>query len=153
MEAAKRLSDDLIRHMDDEEMHLTTLVSRACQCALSRGQFAHARRARAQGRLHVNLQESIDVVRRVWAITSLDSWRIIMPFLVRSQFIHARRVRALQCFLWALPEKAHVIGRIVHEGVDEVGPLGPWHVRAHPAAALLAARREPGTASSPTAPK
>jgi len=73
-----------------------------------------------QARQYISTQEAVDLLREVWKITPPARWRLILPFVVRNQFVHGRRSRFLQCFVWALPERAQTIGQMVFQGVDEL---------------------------------
>jgi tellurite resistance protein len=74
----------------------------------------------AIGRKYVPLAVQKELVARCFAATPAASWERIFPFVVEHCPRFAQRTRFVQCFTWALPERAQQIGAILHRNVDAV---------------------------------
>jgi len=74
----------------------------------------------AIGRKFVPLVVQKELVARCFTATPAAAWELIVPFVVENCPRFAQRTRYVQCFTWALPERAQQIGAILHRNVDAV---------------------------------
>ena len=95
LEALSAARAEVCAHMDEEERHVIV-------------------------RKFINSAQAVQSVRAAWAYTPPHAWAVILPFCVRMQFMHGRRVRLLQALVWALPEHAQLVGKMVYDGVDSL---------------------------------
>ncbi|KAL4449458.1 hypothetical protein ABPG77_007102 [Micractinium sp. CCAP 211/92] len=80
------------------------------------GEEEHLQRA---GRKQLCLDLQKGMLRRMWEATPPAVWAEFLPFVVANLPMHAQRVKFLRCWaLWAVPERAQLIGRYVALGVD-----------------------------------
>jgi hypothetical protein len=55
--------------------------------------------------------------RRVWELTPLHKWRIIIPFVINNLPADKpqMRNRFLRALIWGMPQFAQMIGKVVYE--------------------------------------
>ena len=68
----------------------------------------------------VLLCEQLCLSKQVWESTCSEDWAVILPWTVNMLPYLPQRVRYLRSLLWAMPENAQLIGRMVALGVDGV---------------------------------
>jgi len=100
LEGWLQLAKMIVQHMDSEEYHLSKVI-----------------------RQHIPAPRQRTAVRQMWRLTSVNDWRVILPWMMTSLDMQSRRVGLLQSLVRSLPERAQLIGQIVHEGV----PRQLWH--------------------------
>jgi len=80
------------------------------------GEEEHLQRG---GRKHLNLDIQKQMVRKIWETTPVEVWAEFLPFVVANLPMHQQRVKFIRCFaVWAVPERAQLIGRMIAMGVD-----------------------------------
>ena len=57
---------------------------------------------------------------QVWKSTCSEDWAVILPWTVNMLPYLPQRLRYLRSLLWAMPENAQLVGRMVALGVDGV---------------------------------
>jgi len=68
----------------------------------------------------VLLCEQLCLSKQMWESTCSKDWAVILPWTVNMLPYLPQRVRYLRSLLWAMPENAQLIGRMVALGVDGV---------------------------------
>jgi hypothetical protein len=86
---------DFELHLQGEEMHLQRL---------------------GRKQLNVDLQKAM--IRSVWDMTPVDVWQIMMPWIVENAPMHQQRVKFVRAWLWSVPERAQLIGRMIYMKCD-----------------------------------
>ncbi len=80
------------------------------------GEEEHLQRG---GRKHLNLDLQKQMIRKIWDSTPIEVWTEFFPFVVANLPMHQQRVKFIRCFaVWAVPERAQLIGRMIALGVD-----------------------------------
>ncbi len=80
------------------------------------GEEEHLQRG---GRKHLNLDLQKQMIRKIWDNTPVEVWTEFFPFVVSNLPMHQQRVKFIRCFaIWAVPERAQLIGRMIAMGVD-----------------------------------
>jgi tellurite resistance protein TehA-like permease/glutaredoxin-related protein len=80
------------------------------------GEEEHLQRG---GRKHINLDLQKQMIRKIWDTTPVEVWTEFFPFVVANLPMHQQRVKFIRCFaVWAVPERAQLIGRMIAMGVD-----------------------------------
>ncbi|KAK9807721.1 hypothetical protein WJX72_007166 [[Myrmecia] bisecta] len=86
---------EMLHHFEEEEAHLQPI-----------------------GKKHLSIEMHKQLVRKIWAATPEPAWAVMMPYLVSNLPYHPQRVRLVRSMLWAIPERAQQIGRMIALGVD-----------------------------------
>ncbi|KAL4531957.1 hypothetical protein Ndes2437B_g02386 [Nannochloris sp. 'desiccata'] len=80
------------------------------------GEEEHLQRG---GRKHLNVDLQKQMIRKIWDTTPVEVWTEFFPFVVANLPMHQQRVKFIRCFaVWAVPERAQLIGRMIAMGVD-----------------------------------
>eukprot|EP00887_Chlorella_sp_A99_P002932 scaffold24.g2932.t1 len=127
-EASAVLAEEVPAFVDGFEAHLV-------------GEEEHLQRG---GRKHMNLDLQRSMLRRMWEETPPAVWAEFLPWVVANLPMQQQRVKFVRCWaVWALPERAQLIGRMIALGVDgptwerlvaavpEVAPRGAAHWRKY----------------------
>lgn len=122
------LKEELPKFLDEFEGHL-------------RNEEEHLQRG---GRKQLNIEVQKDMLRRIWDSTPTEVWAEFLPYVVNNLPMHQQRVKFVRCWaIWALPERAQLIGRMIAMGVDghiwarlvesvpEIAPRGEPHWRRY----------------------
>ena len=122
------LVEEIPQFLDDFEGHL-------------RGEEEHLQRG---GRKHLNIDLQKSMLRRIWDSTPPEVWADFLPYVVNNLPMQQQRVKFVRCWaLWAVPERAQLIGRMIAMGVDshiwarlveavpEIAPRGEPHWRRY----------------------
>lgn len=56
--------------------------------------------------------------RKMFESLPIPVWRKVLPFIINNMDVHPRRIAFLSTLLSGLPERAQLIGQMVHEGVS-----------------------------------
>ena len=126
--ALETLSKEIPAFIDEFEGHM-------------RGEEEHLQRG---GRKHTNFDLQKDMLRRIWEATPIDVWSEYLPYVVNNLPMQQQRIKFVRCWaIWALPERAQLIGRMIAMGVDahiwarliesipEIAPRGDPHWRRY----------------------
>jgi tellurite resistance protein TehA-like permease/glutaredoxin/hemerythrin-like domain-containing protein len=71
-------------------------------------------------RKYVPLEVQRDLTAQCFTkITSSESWAVVLRFMMYRLPVFQWKIRYLKAFLWAVPERAHEIGLLVHRHVDQ----------------------------------
>ena len=102
-DAVKVLQSEIPAFIDDFENHLV-------------GEEKHLQRG---GRKQMNFDLQKNMIRNIWDMTPMEVWAEFLPWVVSNMPMHQQRVKFIRCFaVWAVPERAQLIGRMVSLGVD-----------------------------------
>jgi len=71
-------------------------------------------------RKYLPVEYQIEIVRELFAMTSAEKWRQIMPFVVNNLPHNVWKVRYVKAFLWANPLRAQEIGLNLYHSVDSI---------------------------------
>eukprot|EP01038_Epipyxis_sp_PR26KG_P006363 gene6363-8763_t len=71
-------------------------------------------------RKYFSIELQMEISRKVFDLTSIDNWRVVMPFVISNLPIPMWKVRYVKTFVWAYPFRAQEIGLILYHGLDDV---------------------------------
>lgn len=57
---------------------------------------------------------------KIWEHTPSEVWADYFPWIINNLPLIGQRVKFIRAWLWAMPEKAQLIGRYIALGVDSV---------------------------------
>jgi tellurite resistance protein TehA-like permease/glutaredoxin len=72
------------------------------------------------GRKYLPLKVQKEISRKVFEMTSVENWEVIIPYVVNNLPRHDQRVRYLKVLFWGMPERGQQIGAMVYRNVDAV---------------------------------
>lgn len=70
------------------------------------------------GRKQLNVDVQKEIIRKIFEITPMRVWEIMMPWIVQNMPMHQQRVKFCRAYIWAVPERAQLIGRMVYLRVE-----------------------------------
>jgi hemerythrin-like domain-containing protein len=71
-------------------------------------------------RKYIPVEYQMDIVKKVFDLTSGEEWRKIMPYALNNLPVPAWKVRYLKTFIWANPQRAQEIGMYLYPTLDSV---------------------------------
>lgn len=72
------------------------------------------------GRKYMPVEIHKQIMCDIWKSTPASVWEQYLPWIVNNLPTLGMRVKFLRCWLWAMPERCQMIGRMIATNVDPV---------------------------------